>query len=77
MIRDSVLPYTFFELTIEAQDKVINCIYENQEFSEFHESIREEILMSRCKEIIERKVKELKPKKKYITKRVLVNDDEP
>ena len=76
MSRDSVLPYSFFELSIENQDKVIKCIYDNEDFKEFHESIREEILMSRCKEIIERKVKELKPKKKYITKRVLVNDDE-
>ena len=76
MIRDSVLPYSFFELSVENQDKVINCIYDDDNYKEFHESIREEILMSRCTEIIERKVKELKPKKKYITKRVLVNDDE-
>jgi len=76
MIRDSVLPYSFFELTIENQNKVIQCIYDDDNYKEFHEDIRIEILLSRCTEIIEKKVKELKPKKKYITKRVLVNDDE-
>ena len=76
MIRDSVLPYSFFELSVENQDKVINCIYDDENYKEFHEEIRIEILLSRCQEILEKKVKEFKPKKKYITKRVLVNDDE-